>query len=265
MIYFVLYYIKTKGSEMEFQPESLPAYVISNENQRWATSAVSGIKRVLTVAGSGDQAIFYKLAGAKIVDTFDITRNAGAIQDIKYAAIKNLGLTEYKTMLSRLYMNMNIMDVPQIRYLNRFLDDNTRQTIKQNSTKNMFSAGLGINEYPENIPTDAEYKKLKAILNKPFNFISCDLSQLSAKISGHYDLINLSNIFDYCYDAGTQAKILSDLSEHLRIGGHIVYLPQMRRFNYERVLLSKKNGPELVYKKTVKYQNTTAILFQRTR
>lgn len=254
-----------KGSEMDFQPESLPAYVISNENQRWATKAVSGAKRILTVAGSGDQAIFYKLAGATTVDTFDITRNAGAIQDIKYAAIKQLDLIEYKNLLNKLYYSMDVMSVSNMQYLDKFLTEQSRNTIKRNNNSNMFSAGLNINEYPENIPTDTEYMKLKAILNKPFNFISCDLAQLSTKISGKYDMINLSNIFDYCYDAPTQAKILANLSEHLNIGGHIAYLPQMQRFNYERVLLGKKNGPELVYKETKTYRDTKMILFQRTR
>ena len=62
---------------------NVPAYTISNENQRWATQVVPNVKKVLTVAGSGDQALFYKLSGATIIDTFDITCNARAIQDIK--------------------------------------------------------------------------------------------------------------------------------------------------------------------------------------
>ena len=79
--------------------KQLSAYIISNENQRWATRVVPNIKRVLTVTGSGDQALFYKLAGAKIVDTFDITPNAGVIQDIKYNAVKHLDRDEYTRLL----------------------------------------------------------------------------------------------------------------------------------------------------------------------
>lgn len=250
---------------MSFQLEFLPAYTISNEHQRWATAVIPGVKRVLTVAGSGDQAIFYKIAGATVVDTFDITKNAGVIQDIKYTAIKQLASPEYSILLKRLYHTKDVMSVSQMGYLSQFLTEESRNTIKQNNDGQMFTAGLPVDEYPYNIPTYEEYQKLQKLLKEPFRFIRCGLEDLSTKISGKYDIINLSNIFDYCYDGPTQGKILADLAEHLNVGGHIAYLPQVQRFNYEGVRIRTTRGTEIVYKETKKYRDTKMILFQRTR
>ena len=242
------------------------AYTISNESQRWATSAVPNIHRVLTVAGSGDQAIFYKLAGAKIVDTFDITHNAGVVQNIKYAAIKKMDTPDdYKDFLVDLFYTTDVMSMPQMKNLKRHLTKYSRRTIDVNSGTQMFCTGLDANAYPENIPTDSEFEKLKTILNKPFRFIQSDLENVHAKIHGKYDLINLSNIFDYCYDGRTQAQILISMAKHLNVGGHIVYLPQMPRFKYTDVHIKTKSGIELNYQDTKSYRDTKMILFQRTR
>ena len=250
---------------LKIKPELIPAYTISNENQRWATSVVPNVQSVLTVAGSGDQALFYKLAGATIVDTFDITPNARVIQDIKYAAIKNIKQTKYQDLLVALHYAQKILSVPQMHKLRKYLPKESRDIVERKTNINIFSCGLPAYVYPENIPTDAEYHKLKEILTEPFSFIQTDLAGLSTKISKKYDIINLSNIFDYCYSNKEQAKILTDLSKHLNLGGHIVYTPQMPRFDYKRVQMSCGNNIELAYKKTLKASDTTLILFQRTR
>jgi len=258
--------VSQKGDTfMILYPDYMPAYTISNEDQRWATRAVSNAKHVLTVAGSGDQALFYKLSGATIVDTFDITPNAGAIQDIKYVAIKNISRTEYKNLLVNLYGSRNVLSVPQMQDLEPLLTKKSRATIKRNNKIGMFSAGLDANEYPENIPTDEEYENLRTILTKPFNFIQCGLDELSFKLYRKYDLINLSNIFDYCYDRNKQIEILGQLSQYLKIGGRIVYLPQMQKFNYEDVYITENSAVQLVFE-TVKQsvdKKSKMILFQR--
>ena len=257
---------------MLLEKNFLPAYVISNEDQRWATKVVPNVRKVLTVTGSGDQALFHTLAGATMVDTFDITINARAIQDIKFAAIKNVSLGEYTQLLNDLRLRLDFANTPPMRKLLPLLPNDTREIINQGQHDYMFCSGLGIAEYYENVPKIPEYLKLRKILTKPFNFILCDLYDLSAKISDTYDFVNLSNIFDYCYDAETQAKILRELTDHLNIGGHIAYLPQRQQFDYSSVQLTSPLGAKLKYKttktnKTVKPNSieTKMILFQRTR
>ena len=240
-----------------------PAYTISNENQRFATQLVPNVKSVLTVAGSGDQALFYKLAGAKIVDTFDINCNARVIQDIKCAAIKNLSLAEYKDLLIKLHrVKSDVMAIPEMQFLGQFLPSETQEIIEKNKPGSwVFGCGLDVSFYPENIPTEAEYVKLTSMLDEPFNFIWSDLYSLGAQLTGKYDLINISNIFDYAHDGAKQIKILNELSKYLNVNGHIVCLPQIHRYSYKDVVL-----PRLVYEKTAKDEkHTKAILFQRTR
>lgn len=239
-----------------------PAYTISNENQRWATSVVPNVKSVLTVAGSGDQALFYKLAGVENIDTFDVNINAGIIQDIKCAAIKDLSRDEYIDLLTRLYRadSNRIITTPQICRLWDLFSPDTQQALLNNRSGMMFGAGHDIFAYPENIPTDDEYKKLGKLLDKKFNFIWSDLERLGIKLQRKYDLINISNIFDYIPDGKIQTKILNDLSEHISVGGHIAYLPQKTRFDY-----TKFQSEKLSYAKTIPDNRyTKMILFQRT-
>ena len=263
--------MSTEGM-MLFKKNFSPAYVISNEDQRWATTVVPNVRKVLTVTGSGDQAIFYTLAGATIVDTFDMTYNARAIQDIKFAAIKKCSIQEYFKLLTDLFYAHNISTIPDMKKIMPMLPRETCEIIGHPWNTDMFQAGMDATYYPENILTHAEYMKLRKKLKNPFNFVQCDLYDLSAKISDTYDLINISNIFDYCYDAVTQANILRGLTDHLNIGGHIAYLPQRQQFDYSVVRLTSPNGAKLEYK-TTKSNNastpnridTKIILFQRTR
>ena len=238
-----------------------PAYTVSNENQRWATQVVPNVKSVLTVAGSGDQALFYKLSGAKIVDTFDINNNARVIQDIKCAAIKHLKISEYKDLLTKLH-NANacdIIDMPEMHYFLQFLPKESSDIIKQNNFA--CNCGLNIDYYPENIPTETEFETLKNMLDKSFNFIWTDLGSLGTQLTRKYDLINISNIFDYISNGQTQVDILNELSKHLDKNGHIVHLPQKHIYSYKKLEL-----PHLVYEKTLIYDKLRKIiLFQKTK
>ena len=240
---------------------NMPAYTISNENQRWATQVIPDVKSVLTVAGSGDQALFYRLSGVKVIDTYDITCNARVIQDVKCAMIKHLSLYDYQDLLVRLHRTDGNALGFLLNDLFHVLPDETLEIIENNKNSMIFGCGLDAGFYPENIPDANEYEKLKKTLKKPFGFIWSDLESLSAKLTRKYDLINISNIFDYVANAQTQVDILNNLSKHLNKGGRIVYLPQKTRFSYKKL-----NLPHLMYETTLTDNNhTKMILFQRTK
>lgn len=242
-----------------------PAYTISNESQRWATCMVPNVRRVLTVAGSGDQALFYKLAGAKTVHTFDRTQNARVIQDIKFTAIKNIEYFEYSNLLTDLYYSADIMKIPTMQKIAHLLPRKTVEIINTPGNKHVFGAGLDARNYPENIPSPLEYEQLKQTLKRPFNFVCADLYDLSVKMSGEYDLINISNIFDYCYDSQTRARILYNLATHLRVGGHIVYLPQNTNPKCDGFAVFSKKCKLEHMKSVEKDRSSKMLLFQRTR
>lgn len=257
---------KTMAKQTNLLYDFAPAYTISNENQRWATTAIPNVSQVLTVAGSGDQALFYKLAGAKTIHTFDRTKNARAIQDIKIAAIQVLSLAEYRKLLLDASSCGTIPNTPEARKIRPFLSLEAKHIIEspQNFRRIFDAASCNAGDFPENIPTQAEYNRLKSTLTKSFKFICSDLYDLGAKISGQYDLINISNIFDYCYDGNDKIKILIDLAQHLNVGGHIVYLPQKSGFWYPGFYLETP-AFKLDYTKTLRNNDSKMILFQRTR
>jgi hypothetical protein len=241
---------------------NMPAYTISNENQRWATNAVRGAA-VLTVAGSGDQALFYKLSGAKFIDTFDITYNAKVIQDIKSAAIKHINRVEYIKLLENLHFANGELSISLLQKYDIWnsLTKESREAIENHAKDMLFMCGLSAHSYPENIPTEKEYAKLKSSLNKHFNFIWSEISDLSKKLTRKYDIINISNIFDYIRNANNQRDILKDLSEHLKTNGRILYLSQYNICRYSGLKLD-----ELEYEKTIPdNKNINMIVFQRTR
>ena len=252
----------------------MPAYIISNVNQRWATSVVPNVKSVLTVAGSGDQALFYKLAGAESIDTFDVNIKAGIIQDIKCTAIKNLNREEYIDLLARLYGadGDRIITTPQICRLWNLFSPDTQQALLNNRSERMFSEVFDVFDYQENIPTDYEYKKLGRLLDKKFNFIWRNIDYLGTKLQRKYDLINVSNIFQYYQNGTSQIRILKELSEYLNINGHIVCLLETLKFNYPldmknfREIVIQEKIPNLMYEKMLTYGRFTKMyLFQKVK
>lgn len=250
------------------QKTFLPAYTISNEDLRWATTQIPNSARVLTTAGSGDQALFYKLAGAHNIDTFDISGYARVIQDIKTTAIKILPREEYIQLINELHTTRGAHPVKHLPEILHSLPGPSIDIMRKYPDSQMFAAGCAAKDYPYNLPTESEYKRLQSDITEPFNFILSDLGELHTKINTEYDLINLSNIFDKCYDGEQQGYILANLVRHVRVGGHILYLPQHQRYNYNDIKFTWKSGIEVTYKNTiVNPQNRFAqiIVFERTR
>lgn len=245
--------------------EFLSAYTITNENWRWARAQTAGAQDVLTVAGSGDQALTYKLTGAKNVDTYDITKCAHMIQDIKTTALQMMPRDQYTQLMRELHYAHKPIGLVSLSHVMKNMPAATVAEMHANADKVDFGAGCPIDSYPKNQFTDAEYTKLKTLVTKPFNFINSDIANLHAKLTTEYDLIDISNIFDYGMDGTTQANILGSLIKHVRIGGRIVYLPQMARYKYDGVRIHT-HGMTLEHEKTLEPAHGVGmVIFQRTR
>ncbi len=247
------------------------AYTVSNEDQRWATAVFPNAKRILTVAASGDQALFYHLNGATHIDTFDITHFAHGIQDIKTTAIKMLTYEEY----IRLLLDLNKATDNEINIRNM---DKIAQHMPSDSVKlltapapmmSRFNAGVASLKYKEQFPTKEEYARLQATLTQTFPFVHSALHDLHKNVSGQYDIINTSNIFDKGYEAADQGKIIANLLPNLTVGGRILYLPQYQRLDYSNIKYTDKNtGMQLEYENTINHPTdrwTKIISLQRTR
>lgn len=210
----------------------LPAYAISNEDQRWVTSRFQNAKRILTVAGSGDQAMFYSINGATHVDTYDITLFARVIQDIKTTALKVLNHQEYCELIESL--NFTYCDYRTAKHITRVLPHLPRASVeilnKYGKYANFNRGGM----YPEYLPTQDEYARMQVTITQPFNFIHAPLDKLHEQISGQYDIINVSNIFD-TVPGREQLQIMSNLLPHLSVNGRLLYIAQAGGYDYSAV------------------------------
>ncbi len=197
-----------------------PAYVVTNENVRDALGVLQPHlgARVLTVAGSGDQALFYKLAGASLVDTFDITFNAKMMMDIKTVAIQVLSQVDYMGLLQKIKHSRNIEKIPYYQQIKDYLPADTRDYVNQMSGVYLTRGG----SYLDNVLYKNEYEKARELIKKPFNFIWTDLTDLASHLTQTYDQIYLSNILQYRTDPEYLIGVIGGLVPYLAPQGKIL-------------------------------------------
>ena len=211
-------YLSHRGKSLLYSP----AYAVTNEELRDTVRLIpSRGARVLTVAGSGDQPLFYALYNAKAVDTFDVSFCAKAIMDIKTAAIQQgLSFDKYTRLLNDLHRN-NTPDknATLSNLLNSVPGDTAKFTTGMNGYR-IFSNGWRPSNYTDETLSPDEYDKLQSMGIKNFNFIWSNISDLHTHISGEYDIINLSNIFEWSPELLVPS--VKNLRNYIRKGGHIL-------------------------------------------
>ena len=182
--------------------EYSPAYVINNEIAYEVLKLLSPIKgaRVLTVAGSGDQPLFYSAMGASVIDTFDISYCAKVIMDIKNTAIR--AKMSYNDFVIDLLGCLQGMPDKTSDVLRCF-----RLTDKMPADTMCFINGmygckilrrLG-NGWSRCLPKMEMYENAKSHLIEN-RFIWSDLQNIHTHLKMQYDQIYLSNILSYNND-----------------------------------------------------------------
>lgn len=197
-----------------------PAYLVSNEDLRSAMNMLQphGVD-VLTVAGSGDQPIFYKLYGANNVDTFDISYAAKVMMDVKTAAIQKLNSGQYRQMLDGINAARGIADVPEYKTIQSICPVDSQEFIrKMHGVEYYLRGGL----WPDSAPFASEYDVLKKSVNGNFNFIWTDLDNLAGRLNKKYDQMYLSNILQYGCSVRRVSRIVNDLADCLKPHGQIM-------------------------------------------
>lgn len=163
-------------------------------------------KRVLTVAGSGDQLLNAYALGATLVDTFDINPLAKCAVDLKISALKCLSYEEFihfffsnfpeffsEGLYAKIYPLLN--QDTKVLFDTFFQKFGVKDSIKKlyyqmnPSLKKMKQMNLYLEEY--------YYYVLKENLkNKGVNFIESSIQDLRANITTSYDMMLFSNISD---------------------------------------------------------------------
>ncbi len=197
-----------------------PAYAISNEDIHNVTKNETNGPDVLTVAASGDQPMFYAIGAAKNIDTFDVSYCARAIMDVKTTAIHKLNRTDYTDLMQALSKTCTPANTHKMPEIIPHMPQDTADFIKNMDRCGIFSKGFGPLSYPDNVPTDTEYEKMRQTIKTPFNFIWSDLTDLHTHLTKEYDIINISNIFEWL-PPETIVPTINNLRQHLKIGGYI--------------------------------------------
>ncbi len=207
-----------------------PAYLATTEKLHQSLDTFGWrFDDVLTVAASGDQAMRYAMHGAKRIETFDMTFCAKVIQDLKTSALRRLGRVPYVRMLDNLRLAQNIlsienlMDVDFVRKVVPAMPKDSAEFMRRMSDCNLFCAGISHITYAlvRNLPTPHEYEQMQRVIKTSFNFIWTDIADLHTHLNRQYDVINISNIFDWLPDDAA-APILKSLFPYLKSNGYIL-------------------------------------------
>ena len=194
-----------------------PAYASTNEDIReimtWSMRPKPG-QSVLTVAGSGDQALHYAMAGASHIDTFDITFNAKMMMDIKTTAIQKLNFKDFRRLICMAGYEDCFADILQYQQIEDALPADIKQYVRDMRGAQLIRRGMGF----DGVYND-EFEKLRKIIKGPFNFIWTDLKDLSRHLKIEYDQIYLSNILQYHARSEYVTPLVLDLTRFLKPGG----------------------------------------------
>lgn len=198
------------------------AYTVSNENLRHTTGLTRSMgRRVLTVAGSGEQPLFYTINGATQIDTFDISYCARAIMDIKTQAIRSgMPYEQYKKLLKDLHFAPSASKVSGVSEILPKIPAHSAQFVRGMDGYRIFGNGLNPEYYASEMISETEYKTLQKALRGAFKFIWSDVATLHTQLNGEYDVINLSNIFEWSPDL--IQPTLTNLRNYVRTGGYIL-------------------------------------------
>ena len=251
--------------------DGMPVYLFTNENISGLLETMGDIsgKQVLTVASSGDHAFESYLAGASHVNTFDINSYQKNILELKNHMIKHLKYSDFMNFFfdNSDFFNPKILTPIMHRFsvqLKEFMSTCTNTpTIRLNfKYLNACSADYNIKNL-QYIYSEQNYNKLATLLPDAISFKHCDISttyrcvqhyvqrygidyltkksklshlsapKLYANFFEKYDLILMSNIFDYLFPdtkdtseklCKTHLHILSPLlSNNLNTNGRIYF------------------------------------------
>ncbi len=203
-----------------------PAFLITNEMlSESLTMFPVCFDDVLTVAASGDQAMHYAALGAKRIDTFDQTFAAKAVMDVKCAAVHLMPRWQYVEFLDELYREQrrgkNLLSVEGMGRIMSVIPKDSAEFIAKLADCRIFGRG-----YPPlfgrgYIPRLDEYTQMQKKLRGQYNFMWTDIADLHTHLTKKYDVINVSNIFEWVTDEKLSVQIVKNLYQFLKPNGYL--------------------------------------------
>lgn len=178
-----------------------PCLTTTNEYQQILQTKkfVTHDSNVLTVTGSGEQPLFFKLFGAKHVLTFDISYHSYLMTQLKITALKTFRNT--KDYYKFLYDMHNTEDTEflESKIINSVIQ-NLNKTEKDYFYKMVQKIRLFYTRDNCDLYTisNKDYKKLRENQKEPFDFIWTDIIDLDKKVNNNtFDIVYYSNICNF--------------------------------------------------------------------
>ena len=209
--------VKCPYEDYESMTEYSRLYQNTTENIKGYMPYLNGsYKNALLPTASGDHILETVLYGIKDITCFDINRLAKYFVELKLAALKSLNREEYIKFMYDDMFNKNYFD-----YIKNNLDDDIsifwselyKNSFKDYISDNLFrylrlkksnSSFYGINFYKycsENFVSYLDKDNYTIVQNRLQNtnieYIESDLLDLTSKLNTKYDLINLTNIYEF--------------------------------------------------------------------
>lgn len=239
-----------------------PAYATTNEDWRFAMHELNPTgKSVLTVAASGDQPIAFQVNGASDVDTFDTTYFAKVVMDIKTAALQTMNRSQYGRLVLELRDARSTDDISDYDKIKSVCPRETLTAMRQMRGCRIFSQGTGIRD--EYLPNEGEYNAAKKIIKQPMNFIWSNLESLHTKLNKKYDLIYLSNIFEYFHDSDKITKTLNSLYPFLKENAQIMLFTSWVHTNVSEQIVDA--AAKCTWGKIKSHETNGAVMLTMTR
>ena len=193
-------------------------------------------KKVLTVAGSGDQRLNSYLLGARDVTCFDINPLTELNMELKDRALETLCLDEFLDffgIVNGYYDENSVLDFRLFDKFSILLDSDTydfyNYVIQNNKGKDIYFDGdnLDVLEKMNGYFNYENYLKLQNIIkNKNIKFIDTDVHSLPDRLNGEkFDMILLSNISDYTHHIYSEddlkhfRELIDRLMDNLKLYG----------------------------------------------
>ncbi len=213
-------------------------YQYSNENLRqlFANLNVYG-KDVATVGSSGDQALNAIYYGAKNVTIIDACLTAEPYIELKKAAILNFDFETFNKFMvgDRIFdprwyakISHDLSYSAKMFWDNLYLDggeNDCDMSIRYMKRDMIQKFGSAFYDNAEN------YQKLQnSLRDKKFNYIQAEFGDFPEKLQGKYDLIMLSNIFDY-FEPDRFFEIVKEIEDRHLIEGGVMQLHYVFGYN----------------------------------
>ncbi len=212
------YALKDGPNRSCFFSWNAPVFLFTNENISGYISQMGDLsgKELLTVAAGGDHVFTGLLAGAKNVDTFDLNYLQKHVIELKSKMIKCLSYTDFMRFFfdkSKFFSYDIIRPIwktfsPGLkifllmyyrRHNNRMFRYASAQHVDYDTSQLSY------------LSNESDFCALARIMPDKIQFEQTDITQISTRFTKKYDVVLLSNIFEYLYPdaSGLSEKMLA--------------------------------------------------------